>query len=337
MTLTITLTADPKTKAGVNFNAGYNAFFSDFTPYSFPLFNGPSANRVTQVVHIDTPVPGKEADTKAILVNGDDFEYTFSNHTVSGEINTVRLVTLGAAYNQSTGDLNLTNGTVQKATPHITIAGLDLQNAPGVAGEVHNVIRDFMGGGPSGSKASPASLTPHVWAEGHLVNGSTGADTYAGTTFADTVRGGAGNDILSGMQGNDRIEGGAGKDVLGGGPGNDVITGGVGADRMTGGNGGDVFVYTAAAEGAGDVITDFTRSQGDKIRLTAIDAKTGVAGDQAFSFIGKAGFTKTAGELRYTAANGVTKVLGDVNGDGVADLQFQLSGNLTLAASDFFL
>ncbi|MFT3974169.1 MAG: hypothetical protein QM699_12185 [Amaricoccus sp.] len=335
MTLTITLTA--QNGQGVNFNTGYDAFFNDFTPYGFPLMNGPTSTRITQFVHLDTPVTGQEAQTKAILVNGDNFQYTFANHTVSGEVDEVRLVRLGAAYNAGTGDLNLTNGTVQTAADYITIAGLDLQNAPGVKGDVHELIAGFMGGGPSGTEADPTALSDHLWSEGHNVIGSTGSDSYVGSRFADIARGYGGNDTLSGQQGNDRLEGGVGKDVLLGGIGNDTLVGGGGADRMTGGTGADTFVFNAVTEPATDLVTDFSRTQKDKIQLSAIDADTSTAGNQAFHWIAKAAFSGDAGELRYVTSGGKTIVYGDDDGNKVADFHIDLTGTIALAASDFIL
>jgi serralysin len=52
---------------------------------------------------------------------------------------------------------------------------------------------------------------------------------------------------------------------------------------------------------------DFSRSQGDKIDLTYVDAKEQVTGDQAFQFIGKSAFTG-AGQLRWYQSNGDTIV-----------------------------
>lgn len=335
MTLTIRLTA--QNGQGVNFNAGYNSFFGSFEPHGFPLMLGPTANRTTQFVHLDTPVTGQERQTQAILVNGDKFQYTFSNHSVSGEIDAVHLVRLGAAYNATTGDLNLKNGTVQTATNYISITGLDLSNPVGVKGDVHAIIADFMGGGPSGNKASSASLSEHLWAEGHLLVGSTGSDSYSGSRFADTARGLAGNDTLSGQQGNDRLEGGAGNDVLSGGVGNDILVGGAGADRMSGGTGADTFVFNTVAEPSTDLVSDFSRTQKDRIQLSAIDADTTAAGNQAFQWIGKAAFSGDAGELRYVTSGGKTVVYGDDDGNRVADFHIDLTGNLTLAAGDFIL
>ena len=84
-------------------------------------------------------------------------------------------------------------------------------------------------------------------------------------------------------------------------------------------------------------ITDFSHAQGDRIDLMGIDANTGVAGDQAFRFIGAGLFTHHAGELRATIAGGVTTIAGDVNGDGVSDFHIQLTGAIGLAAADFVL
>ena len=86
-----------------------------------------------------------------------------------------------------------------------------------------------------------------------------------------------------------------------------------------------------------DLILDFSRAQGDKISLSAIDANSLAGNNQAFTFIGTAAFSNVAGQLRYETSGGVTTISGDVNGDGVADLQIQLSGSIALIASDFIL
>lgn len=60
-------------------------------------------------------------------------------------------------------------------------------------------------------------------------------------------------------------------------------------------------------------------------------------GDRAFPFIGAAAFSGTEGELRYVQLGANTYVQGDVNGDGVADLEIKLLGLHTLVAGDFVL
>jgi Ca2+-binding RTX toxin-like protein len=129
--------------------------------------------------------------------------------------------------------------------------------------------------------------------------------------------------------------------VLQGWNGNDVLTGADGKDTLTGGAGADRFAYGSAAESTvganADRITDFSHAQGDKIDLSAIDASSVLAGNQAFSFIGTALYTGVAGQLRYAVAGGVTTIAGDINGDGTSDFHIQLTGAIGLVAGDFTL
>ena len=84
-----------------------------------------------------------------------------------------------------------------------------------------------------------------------------------------------------------------------GNAGNDRLVGGNGVDTMVGGEGNDSFVYAHSSKATGgDVISDF--GAGDIIDLGVVDAKSLTAGDQAFTFIGGAAFSKAAGELRYS-------------------------------------
>jgi Ca2+-binding RTX toxin-like protein len=360
MTINITLTANSRTKAGVNFTADYAAFFAGFTPSGFPIFNGPNPSRVTQIVHLDTPTRGQEAQTRAVLLDGDDFLYTFSNHTVSGELDKVTLATLGSAYDARTGNLVLTDGVVKTATPQITLSGLDMSNAPGTRGEVHEIVAGLMGGGPSGTSADPAPLTAKIWGEAHNVSGSTGADRYAGSRFADTVRGNAGDDTLGGGAGNDTIQGdnghdrltgdagndrllgGAGNDSLDGGTGLDTLTGGAGADTLVGGAAADRFVFTAASESpaaARDLIRGFDgagASAGDRIDLSAIDANPDQGGNQAFAFNSKA-----IGGVWLSQSGSDTYVNANLDRDAAAEFMIRVvDGAATpgqYAASDFIL
>ena len=62
-----------------------------------------------------------------------------------------------------------------------------------------------------------------------------------------------------------------------------------------------------------------------------------VGGDQKFAFIGGAAFSGVVGQLRYEQANGSTHVMGDVNGDGVADFVIQVTGLVSFTSGDFLL
>ncbi len=178
------------------------------------------------------------------------------------------------------------------------------------------------------------------------INGSNGFDLIFGTNGNDVINALDGDDIIFGGNGNDSIFGGAGRDSLNGGAGNDIIVGGAGADLLTGGSGQDVFRYTSlgdAPRATGilaalnrETILDFNASNGnnhDLIDLSAIDANSNVAGNQAFSFVGSSAFTGVAGQLRYS--KGLLQA--DVNGDGIADLEIFIASTPPLDRTDFVL
>ena len=173
--------------------------------------------------------------------------------------------------------------------------------------------------------------------------GGNGRDDLFGGSGTDELFGGNDADMLDGGGQDDVLWGGAGNDILLGGNGNDALDGGTGTDIFTGGEGADTFFFRSAADLAGkawnaDRITDFDRAAGDTINLWGIDADTNAAGNQAFTFIGTAAFSGTAGELRYVSDGaGGLRVLMDTDGDGAADLNFLLSDLTDLQASDFVL
>jgi len=156
--------------------------------------------------------------------------------------------------------------------------------------------------------------------------GGSGNDVLKGNAARNSLQGNAGNDQLYGDNGNDALSGGAGNDMLGGQSGADVLLGGSGADSFR------FWATSDSTAAACDTIKDFKRGQ-DHIDLRGIDANTKAAGDQAFTFIGKAAFSGKAGQLKF--ASGVLS--GDVNGDKIADLVVKVAGLSALAKSDFYL
>lgn len=153
-----------------------------------------------------------------------------------------------------------------------------------------------------------------------------------GSNVNDTLIGNAGANSLSGYGGQDALLGGAGNDALAGGAGKDTLTGGAGTDRFVFAAIGDSVVGANA-----DRITDFRQAQNDRVDLSALDANTGMAGNQAFTFIGTGLYTHHAGELRYASNSGQTTIAGDVDGDGTSDFHIILTGAITLQAADFVL
>lgn len=160
-----------------------------------------------------------------------------------------------------------------------------------------------------------------------------------GNGLDNVLTGQSGVDTLEGLGGDDTIRGNVGDDILDGGADDDLLIGGSGADALTGGSGSDNFRIGYFESGTGssaDRITDFA-SGSDIVDLSGWDADTGTGGDQAFTFVGSAAFSSTAGELR-TYFDGVdTWVQGDINGDAVADFDIRFDGAVTLVGSDFTL
>ena len=159
----------------------------------------------------------------------------------------------------------------------------------------------------------------------------TGTAHLSGTGhgLANRITGNAGDNLLSGDAGNDTLVGGAGADTL---------IGGLGQDRLQGQAGADVFRFLAIAESAAgvatrDILVDFSAAAGDALDLSALDANSLLAGDQAFTWLGAGAFTAMAGQLRY--AGGV--LAGDVTGDGLADFELVLSGAPVLGVAQIWL
>lgn len=150
----------------------------------------------------------------------------------------------------------------------------------------------------------------------------SGGDTLLGNGLANTFRGGAGAD---------RLQGGGGADILIGGAGADVFaftastdSGGFAIDTLRAGDGGLAF------DGPGATLSD-------KIDLSAIDANTAVAGNQAFLF----GTAQTAGRLWVVEVGAVTHIRGNIDSDSVVELDIAIEDGAirgsAYTAADFVL
>ncbi|MGL4965435.1 MAG: beta strand repeat-containing protein [Inquilinus sp.] len=286
--------------------------------------------------------------------------------TGSSGVNTLRgfagddLLRGGAGADSLLGD----NGT-DTATYYGSAAGVtvDLAAGTGTGGDAQG---DTLAGieNLTGSNIGGDSLTGGSGA--NILRGFGGDDVLRGGAGADTLEGGTGTDLASyynsaaavtvdlaagtGSAGDaqgdilvsiENVNGSNFNDTLVGNGAANALRGLAGLDTLTGGSGADRFIYAAASEsvvGANrDVVTDFSQAQADKIDLSAIDADTGTAGNQAFSFIGTGLFTGAAGQLRYVTGGGQTVIAGDVNGDGASDFHIALTGTIALVAGDFQL
>jgi Ca2+-binding RTX toxin-like protein len=170
---------------------------------------------------------------------------------------------------------------------------------------------DFLDGGNGVDTASYAGSNSGVFVDLNVQDGET---AQAGT-------GDENGDILSGIE---NLIGSDGDDTLIGDGEQNSLNGGLGADTLTGNLGKDFFRFSSVLGIDDDTITDFDHTQ-DKIDLALIDARPGVAGNQAFRFIGvDEDFTGRKGDLIFDS---VTSTLqGDTNGDSNADFELTLEG-----------
>ena len=174
-----------------------------------------------------------------------------------------------------------------------------------------------------------------------MLDGGTDADLLFGGTGGDQMLGRAGADVMNGDEGEDWLLGAVGNDTVSGGEGDDTLIGGLGRDSMTGGTEADTFVFRNIADSGNtaqtrDIITDFEAGL-DVLDLAIVDAVAGVAGNQAFSFLGTGAFTGAAGQLRYYLSGNTLIVEGTVNADLVADFSIRLNFETALVVDDLIL
>ena len=219
-----------------------------------------------------------------------------------------------------------------------------------VAGDANDTLiggpgGDFLNGGAGVDTASYAGASdPEVWVSlsaGEVsesgdaagdqftsvenLTGSGHDDLLEGDLGANRLRGGNGNDGLFGAVGNDRLEGQAGNDGLYGGEGNDLMFGGggrdeiigsLGGDEMTGGAGADHFLFLSPDDSQvlavrRDLITDFSKSQGDKVAF-------GLGGHDDLEFIGTAAFDGVD-QVRFGHVDGNTRIAVNLDADSTAE------------------
>ncbi|WP_330166531.1 cadherin-like domain-containing protein [Rhizobium sp. GN54] len=284
----------------------------------------------------DTLDGGSGNDTLSGGAGNDRLEGGTGNDTLTGGAGNDRLE--GGTGNDRL-DGGAGNDTLDGGTGTNRLYGGAGNDAYIVGSRSDRVIEYAGGGTDTVYSAHSHTLSNHV--ERLILTGSANA-WGTGNASANRLTGNTGNNTLRGNDGNDALEGGRGNDTLAGGRGNDVLDGGAGSDRLKGGSGRDVFVFrdlsdSTVSSAGRDTVLDFSRVAGDVIDLRGIDAREASSADNAFSFIGKAGFGKQAGELRYTKSGSNTLLSGDTDGDGKADFAILFSGHIAFAKGDFLL
>ena len=209
-----------------------------------------------------------------------------------------------------------------------------------VVNHVDDMILELAGEGMDTVRVNGTDYTLAANIERMII--ASGSVSGTGNALDNAMTGSGGSNTLMGLVGDDVLKGMGGRDTLDGGDGNDWLYGGRGQDMLTGGTGADRFFFDALNESTtgpvnADVITDFSQAQGDRIGLAVIDAISGNAGNDAFTFVGMAEFSHSAGELIYRFENGNTIIQVDVDGDAMSDMSIVLTGEVSLTQDDFIL
>lgn len=176
--------------------------------------------------------------------------------------------------------------------------------------------------------------------ERFLVSGTSYADTLTGGARRDRLDGRDGDDLLSGMHGDDRLLGLDDNDDLRGGAGNDTLIGGAGQDTLNGGDGADTFILRQT--GQGDVIEDFSATQGDRIAIRSgvtgglLDPGPLQTGDLVY---GSPGAGNPVFVLVSDGPDGPSQLFWDADGGGVgaAELLVTILGPPDVVADAIFL
>ncbi len=167
----------------------------------------------------------------------------------------------------------------------------------------------------------------------------TGFNYQLGELFENLIlHGGNLNGLGNGLA--NTITGTDGGNQLWGFEGDDTIIGGKGADTMIGGSGADTFVFTSILDsgtvaGLRDRIAAFTTGT-DLIDVSAIDANTSVAGDQAFTLDTDGTLAQGEFSIAYFA-NGSALVSFNSDIGSAPDMQVVLTAVTSLQLTDFIL
>lgn len=280
---------------GTKFNDIITVKDSATAPFNAVIDAGAGDDKITGGFGNDVITGGDGANTFIVTAGNDtitDFELGVDNLTVQKGTGTAKMTVTFA--DKTSAVYNVT----ANATTDVTIPALNADKTPLTKADLEKI----------------AGVAP---------------DTI---NWVDTANV---DDNKVGTAGNDTLDGAGGSDTLNGAAGNDILIGGKSADQLTGGEGSDTFVYKNTNESSvkfksADTITDF-KSGTDKIDLSAIDADSTVAGDQAFAFT-TAAFTNAA-EVKLNGS----VLEGHTAGHTTVDFTINLTGVTSVAATDFVL
>ncbi|WP_395673846.1 hypothetical protein [Inquilinus sp.] len=267
------------------------------------------------------------AETVDVLANFGRATFFRDIASINMDLNDVERIQFTALGGADTVRVHDLTGT------EVTRVGIDLAGTTPGAGD--GAVDSVSVEGTAGLDKISLSSSPGAIGIGGLQATVVVQNSEAGDLL--TIDAGAGDDVINAAA----VAAGRISLTLSGGAGNDKLVGSAGTDIFIGGAGADRFQFNLASDSVvgpkADRIADFSRAQGDKIDLSAIDANTGAAGNQAFTFIGTSVFSHHAGELRFAVNGAGTTIAGDLDGNGTSDFHITFTGQIALTAADFVL
>jgi Ca2+-binding RTX toxin-like protein len=316
------------------------------------IFGNGLANLLDGRAGADVLIGGKGDDTYIVdnaadgidesQLNGDGIDvvrstvnFSLANPNVVGDVE--NLILQGKAL---TGTGNGLNNQITGNAGKNSLAGLDGDDTLN-GGAGNDTIRggagdDTIDGGAGADLLDLSDGTAGITFI--LTNGSSNTTVNLSVIGLSTATG----DTYRNMEGvigtnfNDTLVGSANADTLTGGGGTDIMKGNAVIDTVE-----DTFKFNATSESSttlalSDVINEFVHGT-DKIDLSAIDADTGIGGDQAFLFGGNNASAVANSVTWFESGGGNTILQIDNNGDTTADMQIVLAAAGVVSDADFIL
>jgi Ca2+-binding RTX toxin-like protein len=266
------------------------------------LANAPGGNAGNLIIDDGATSFGDDHFTLALGRTGDNNQVAANARFVSGEIETINLISNGDADIAGGNTVNLAGGLVNSNTLNITgLEDLTVVTAPSAITAVN-----------AAEATGDLDVTNVAFAPGSGVTLTTGS----------------GNDMMTGGDHDDTIEAGAG---------DDVVNGSAGADTIRLGEGRDTVVYTALSQSnatAADTVYGFV-SDNDVVNVSGLGATRFMGAQNSFDLA--QGALAGGGVISAVFDTATSRLWVDMNGDGTLDgndFRVTLDGILSVTAND---
>ncbi|MBK8174860.1 MAG: type I secretion C-terminal target domain-containing protein [Rhodospirillales bacterium] len=289
----------------------------------------------------DTLYGGTENDTLSGGNNDDILYGEAGNDTLNGDSgNDTFVYSAGLDVLNDTGGLDTLRITGGKTINDITVSDFGTTGAKIVLAAAVNEVTINNLRGTAAQKVETITFDDGFSADlpsyKSWISGTSAANTLSGGTTNDTLIGKGGNDTMNGNAGNDGLHGGTGDDIVHGNDGNDTLHGGDGIDALygdagddwlcgwkgldtvSGGLGADRFVFRTGAVTEIDTITDFKKTENDRLDLSdVVDFNPTIHAITDFV------------QITTSGANSILKIDADGTANGVNFVQIATLQNIT--------